>query len=671
MVSPFSLPVTRPEDMVALRPWAARLQDPQDLPISLCCDGTRVTGIPAAWNPGGTSRRLDANLVETVWQGLDPATGLTIRVECLIYQDFPVVEWTVWLENTGSSPSPVLSEILALDSVLPATAPVLHHGNGDFYSEEGYTPTETPLLPGTEVSCIPNGGRPCDGAFPYFRLHDQGRGYTLAVGWPAQWSARFTGVKEGVAVQAGQARTRLRLFPGERVRTPRITLMVWTGEPARAVNLWRRWFLAHVMPKPDGRSLRPLLAVAGTDEGEEFTAATEENQLRFQDQFRRRGIDFDVWWIDAGWYPCRNPEGERRWWLTGTWQPDEERFPRGLRPVADHAAIGGARLLIWFEPERVTRNSRLFAEHPEWLLQRADEATRAADANALLNLGNPDCRRWLTDHVCGQIQEHGIGVYRQDFNFPPLDYWRENDAEDRQGWHENQHVQGYLQYWDELLARNPGLWIDSCSSGGRRNDLETMRRSVPLHYTDYGYGRHPVKLAFHHTLYAWIPYFKDVTLSWDGEIQGDEWRYDREVDRYAFHCGMAPMFVPALDIHRDDYDFALARELVALWRRAADLLLYGDYYPLTRFSRSPEEWVAWQFNRPERGDGLVQGIRHAACVDETLIVVLRDLDAEAEYRLENPETKEELVRTGAELMERGFDLTLSPRSAAIWFYRRR
>ena len=164
----------------------------------------------------------------------------------------------------------------------------------------------------------------------------------------------------------------------------------------------------------------------------------------------------------------------------------------------------------------------------------------------MLNLGLPECRQWLTDSICTLVQESGIGVYRQDFNFPPLDYWRRNEPEDRQGLNENLHVQGYLRFWDDLLARNPGLWIDSCSSGGRRNDLETMRRSVPLHFTDYGYGNHPVKLAFHHTLFAWIPYFKECTLSWDQISPEEEHRFDHTVDRFSFHCGFAAMLFPTI-----------------------------------------------------------------------------------------------------------------------------
>ena len=69
-------------------------------------------------------------------------------------------------------------------------------------------------------------------------------------------------------------------------------------------------------------------------------------------------------------------------------------------------------------------------------------------------------------------------------------------------------VLGYLKLWDTLRERHPGLWVDSCASGGRRNDLESMRRGVPLHYTDVGYGNHPIKQMQHRLHFEWIPYFR-------------------------------------------------------------------------------------------------------------------------------------------------------------------
>ena len=663
-------PVTRPEDMALSRSWlAALLASPVDLPFSFAYDGCHIRGIPADWNPSTSTLRVDANIVQTVHEATDPVTGLHVRAEVLAYRDFPVVEWLIWLTNGGDEPTPVISDVQALDATFTGQSPVIHHCNGDFYNEEGYTPQETALPTGAQLALAPTGGRPCDGAFPYIRAQFEGCGLTLAVGWPAQWAAAFTGVPDGVSVRASQERTHLRLNPGESIRTPRMTALAWTGDTTRAVNLWRRWYLAHVLPRPDGQPMQPQLAVAGTDSGEEFTAATEANQLQYMSRFEDVGFDYDVWWIDAGWYPCRDANGDRRWGITGTWRPDPERFPNGFAPISAKARERGARLLVWFEPERVFEGSGLWREHPEWLL-RADTPDSGHDPNALLNLGNADCRQWLTDHVCELIQRDGIGVYRQDFNFPPLAYWRDSEPEDRQGMNENLHVQGYLKYWDDLLARNPGLWIDSCSSGGRRNDLETMRRSVPLHYSDYGYGIHPIKLSFHQTLYAWIPYFKEVTLSWDQNQPGDDARFDRVIDSFSFHCGMAPMMIASIDIRRDDYDFALGRQMIALWRRAAGLLIGSDYYPLTPFDRSGEHWVAWQFDRPEIGEGLVQAIRLAACAEESFTIRPQALDPTADYVLENPQTGDEAHLSGAGLLAEGLTISLPARAGGIWFYRR-
>jgi alpha-galactosidase len=97
--------------------------------------------------------------------------------------------------------------------------------------------------------------------------------------------------------------------------------------------------------------------------------------------------------------------------------------------------------------------------------------------------------------------------------------------------------------------------------------------------------------------------------------------------------------------------------------------LHGDYYPLTPFSRSAERWVAWQFDRPELGDGLLQGIRHSACPDETLTVRLKGLNTDADYVFENPETGDQLNLRGAALLRDGFTLSLPRRSGALWFYR--
>jgi alpha-galactosidase len=655
---------TTPEDMQRSRSLAGRfLTDPGNLPLSFIIDGKAVRGIPGEWHPTSSRRRIDANILRTDLVGSDARTGVNVRVECTEYSDYPVVEWLAWFANGGGEPTPVISDILALDGTFPGSSPDVDHYNGDNCTEEGYEPHVRRLEEGQTLHLTPNGGRPCDGVLPYCRIRYEGSGISMAIGWPGQWAAQFKGLADGVHIQVGQERTNLRLMPGERIRTPRITVLSWTGDVSHAVNLWRRWYLSHVLPRPDGAPIGLRLVCEGPGDGVEFTAATEANQLRYIPKAaRERGLPFDIWWIDAGWYPCYDKNHERQWPITGTWEPDPERFPNGLGSVSRCASEHGADLLVWFEPERVTPGSRLDREHPDWLL-RIDGSD-----NRLLNLGDPECREWLTDHICRLIEENGIKIYRQDHNFEPLQYWRRNEGPERQGMNENLHVQGYLQFWDDLLARNPGLWIDSCASGERRNDLETMRRSVPLHYTDYGYGDHPVKLAFHHTLYAWIPYFREQALSWD--IDGRT-RFLTEVDSYSYHCAMAPALSMSLDIRRDDYDYDLVRRMVEIWRRASTLILQGDYYPLTPFHRSAQRWVIRQFDWPERGCGLIQCIRLPESPLGAMTVKPEGIRSNEDYLFDNPETGETRDIPGEKLISDGYKMQLAPRSGAIWFYRTR
>ena len=100
-------------------------------------------------------------------------------------------------------------------------------------------------------------------------------------------------------------------------------------------------------------------------------------------------------------------------------------------------------------------------------------------SNNLLNLGNPEAPEMADQPRGPHARPAGHRLLSSGLQHAySLDDWRRNDAPDRQGLTENLYVQGYLAYWDALRRRQPQLRIDSCASGGRRDDLETLRRAV-------------------------------------------------------------------------------------------------------------------------------------------------------------------------------------------------
>lgn len=601
----------------------------------------------AAWPRRSLATRLSNGRTQHTLTWTDAKTGLEVRCAVVEYADFPAVEWTVYVKNTGRENSPLLEKLQAIDTRVQRAEGgeyLLKYHKGDTCAADLYQPLEQVLKPKAELRLAPVGGRGTNHAFPYWNLTMPGGGLFLALGWPGQWAATFArDAERGLRIVAGQELTHLVLRPGEEIRTPLVAMVFWQGADLwRAQNLWRRWMIAHNLPRTaDGRLPAPIMPGNTSLEFNEMCNANEENQKWFVDRYVEERVPIDYWWMDAGWYPCDG------WPQTGTWEPDLKRFPRGLRAISDHARSKGVKTLVWFEPERVAAGTWLAKNHPEWLLGKT-----------LLNLGNPDAQKWLTNHVDRVLREQGIDLYRQDFNMDPLSFWRGNDAPDRQGITENLHIQGYLAYWDALRKRHPSLVIDSCASGGRRNDLETMRRAVALHPTDYNYSHLAAKQAFHHSLFSWLPYFGSNTMPIG------------TVDAYAIRSGHALSVVLGYDLRDKGLDCALLRRLAEEARRVA-LYYYDDYYPLTPYSVAEDAWIAWQFHRPGTEEGLVEVFRRPRSPKASTTLKLGGLDSRAIYEIKDMDREGKTRASGRDLLEKGLPVTLARRpQAALILYKR-
>ena len=591
----------------------------------------------AKWPSERASQKLDEHRTQRTLTYTDKETGLQVRCVAVQYDDFPTIEWTVYFKNTGTTDTPILSDVRGLDVRLERSGKkefVLHHHKGTFVRPDDFEPLTTVMEPGWRQHFAPPGGRPLGAVFPYFNVEANGRGQIVVIGWPGQWAAEFTrDAGNGLQITAGQERTRLKLRPGEEIRTPLMVIQFYEGDWVRAQNIWRRWMLAHNLPRVDGKLSAPLLTPCSSHQFGEMINANEENQKFFIRRYIEEGLKPDYWWMDAGWYV--NKTG---WPNTGTWEVDTNRFPRGLRAITDYGRASGVKSIVWFEPERATAGTWLAENHPDWLLK-----------GTLLNLGNPATLDWLINHIDKLLTEQGIDLYRQDYNIDPLGYWRSNDTEGHEGITENHYVTGYLAYWDALRQRHPQMLIDSCASGGHRNDLETMRRSLPFLRSDciqdaVGNQGHTYGLSF------WLPYHGT------GSDQTGVYEIMSAMD--------CPHFIACWDMRDGSLNYDLLRRLVNNWRKYAGNY-FGDYYPLTPYSITPEAWIAWQFNQPEKGCGMVQAFRRANSAYESARFSLSGLDAEARYAitdLNGPAGTTEM--SGKEMMTQGLALSLLERPGA-------
>jgi alpha-galactosidase len=628
--------------------------DPDAFPFSFVYGGRSSRELLPGWRLAARSSTTAEGHARRVLTLSDPQTGLDVRCEMLEYADFPALEWVLHFRNKGRGDTPVLEDVQALDIEVPGFEDDFHldYNDGSTAQPTDFHPRFRELEQNESVRLAPYGGRSSDGVLPFINLETPHEGgVVIGIGWSGQWAATFArGEDVSVKVKAGMERTHLRLHPGEEIRTPAILLLFWRGDDLlRAHNLLRSLLLHHYTPTWEGKRLEGPVAVSPHGVIA-FNDSTEANMVQGIANIAEHELPVDCWWIDAGWSAGGFPGA------MGTWDPDPARYPNGLKPVGDAAHRAGLRFLLWFEPERVMPDTWLRRNHPEWLLAPADlppDVAYQADWR-LLNLGNPEALKWAKQNFSRAIEEWGIDIYRHDFNLHPLWYWRANEAPDRQGINEIEHITGLYEYLDTLRAEHPGILIDNCASGGRRLDFEMLRRSLPLLTTDFLWDPNSEQSMIY-GLSRWLP------LHGLGAVA---------LDAFAFRSGMRSSFALATDVYTakpEVWDLTKERlnELGAVRH-----LFEGDFYPLTPYSLADDVWIAWQFHRSDRGEGMVQAFRRGQCIYESARLRLHGLEPEARYLVRDFDKPSAVEITGRELMEQGLLVSLPQQaSTALITYR--
>jgi alpha-galactosidase len=144
-----------------------------------------------------------------------------------------------------------------------------------------------------------------------------------------------------------------------------------------------------------------------------FHGVTEDDVLRNLDALAaaRDEIPVDVVQIDDGYQRA-----------IGDWLETSEKFPRGLAPLAAEIRAAGFEAGLWTAPFCVVPESRLFAEHPEWLLRDGDVLFRGL----LHPMWSKDGSVHVLDASLAPVTDHLERTFRSlvemGFSYQKLDF---------------------------------------------------------------------------------------------------------------------------------------------------------------------------------------------------------------------------------------------------------
>ncbi|WP_175409850.1 alpha-galactosidase [Streptomyces sp. TRM64462] len=401
---------------------------------------------------------------------------------------------------------------------------------------------------------------------------EYGEVYGCALAWSGSWRISVHRLPDGLVQITGGAghddSGLVRLAPGDAYVSPVFAALWSDGGFGGASRAWHAWQLAHVIP--GAADTRPVLY--NSWEATEF-AISEEQQRELARRAAGMGIELFV--VDDGWFGRRTSDRAG----LGDWTPNPDRFPRGLKPLADEVHALGMRFGIWVEPEMVNPDSDLYRAHPDWVQHQPGRTRTEFRHQLVLNLARADVQEYLWEQLDGLLSSAPIDYVKWDFNRCFTDAGWPGDPYPQRLWTE--HVHALYGLLDRLRAAHPGVAFESCSGGGGRVDLGILARTDQVWTSDntdpldrlaiqHGFSQlHPARV-----MAAWVTDSPNTQLN--GRISSLRFRF---VSAMAGVLGVGGDLTRWTDEERDE-----ARGWVALYKEIRPVVQLGELYRL----RPPE-----------------------------------------------------------------------------------
>lgn len=617
--------------------------------------------------------------------------NLTVKAKLKHYYTHGATDFTFFFENNSDKDTGII-ENPHFEYEFCGENPLLKGIYGDHHN---YYMPYCHNFAEPEIEFKQTTGKATEIYFPYYNVEYGNCGTFVAIGWGGTWCTNFKRTEKGVLFTGNSVNgLKSYLKPNEKIRTALYATADYTiRDEDYASNYWRDWFLKYNTPKAtaEGKDIAPFTtAYFAYDTGKTNSdGSISEDYTTWKptyDAIIREKIDVDYRWVDAGWYP--HPDGSSAqsfvpgydWWnCVGTWVFDTNKWPDDtFKQSVDYGHRHGIKTFLWFEPERINDVANMIKNHgykKEWAINPADmpglthlgnhfyygadiyhdTVTDKEVKGTLNNIGNDECRKYTTERICKLLKENNIDLYREDRNgTEPASLWHHRDlnfeGENRFGITESKAVDGHYKMWDDIIACTSSYggaaFVDNCSTGGSRLDLESMRRSVPVMRSDFDRTTIGVRLSISSTFNKWIPFHGSSTRESEGEHTPS-----RPLDSYISRASFLPIYnIASSYAHHKTGDFSILKKAIAEWRKF-NKYLTKDFYVHTPWHHrfNEKEFTAFSYFDADENKGIILAFRQEKCEKENLTINLTYLEDDAEYLLTDEDTKQTYTLNGKEL----------------------
>lgn len=427
-----------------------------------------------------------------------------------------------------------------------------------------------------------------------------------------------------------------KLEKGESFQTPEVVLVYSDTGYDGMTHQFHELYRNHLIRSEYKDKKRPILI--NNWEATYFDFNTEK-LLSIAKKAAELGIEMLV--MDDGWFGHRNDDSTS----LGDWYVNEEKLNGGLKHLVDEVNKLGLKFGIWFEPEMISPDSKLYEAHPDWVIQIPGRVGSLCRNQYVLDLTRKEVRDYAYECVASILRSANIEYVKWDMNRQLSDIGSYGLPADRQGELYHRYVLAVYEMQERLVTEFPHLLLENCSGGGARFDPGMLYYSPQIWCSDDTDAVERLKIqestAMIYPLSAMGAHVSDCPNHTVGRVTPFETRG---------HVALAGTFGYELDITKiPEEDRQKIPKQVAMYHKYNDLVRSGDYYRIASYQEN-HYFDCYEVVSKDQSEALVTFVQVINRPNyKSRRITLKGLDPQKNYCLEGENT----VYAGDTLMYAG------------------
>ncbi len=371
-----------------------------------------------------------------------------------------------------------------------------------------------------------------------------------------------------------------------------------------------------------------------------FMDFTEDKLMPIVERAKELGIEMFV--LDDGWFGHRDDDRSS----LGDWFVDEKKFNHGIAGFAKRVHDLDMKFGLWFEPEMISIDSKLYQTHPEWMIKTPGRGQTPGRHQFVLDMSRQEVVDYLFGLMSHIIQDAKLDYIKWDMNRNITEMYGADLPADQQLEFSHRYILGVYDLYDRLTKAFPDVLFESCASGGGRFDLGMMYYAPQAWCSDDTDAVERIKIqdgtSYGYTPSMWGAHVSAVPNYQVGRLTSIDMRA-----KVAYFGA----FGYELDVTElSDEEQATIKQQVAFYKQYRKLFQFGTFYRLETPDTSDNVY-GWETVSPDKQTAI--GMRYQILNGANPAYIryyFKGLDPERRYTVNDGSE----VFSGAELMNAGY-----------------